>query len=396
MLASRRGTAVYLLFYAANAAVLPVLTLYYESLGVDGARLGLLAAIWPAGSMVGASVWGAIADSSGRHRFVLRIAIVSTIGTAQLFLLGSGFATLVPIVAIFALSLAPVSPMLDHAVVTDLGSRHHLFGRVRLWGAVGWGVSAPLLGMLVDATSLRIVFPAYAVLMGGLLAATLTLPVPGSRLGRGVFAGLGSMVRDRRWRFFLLTVFIAGTGSTMIHHYLFVYLNAIGGSGTMRGIALAVATVSELVVLGFADRLLRRFGPQRLILAALAAVGVRMLGYGFINNPVLALVPQLLHGTSFAMLLVAGVAMARELAPDGMGATAQAVYSATHMGAAGIVGALLGGVLYRSLGPNGLFLASGTAALGLLVALVAGVQLTGRLRATSSRNGGYGSHENSP
>ncbi|MFW5688607.1 MAG: MFS transporter, partial [Spirochaetota bacterium] len=349
MSASSRGRWVYLAFYAANAALLPVLTLYYESVGVHGARLGVLAAIWPAGSVLGASLWGAVADASGRHRLVLSGTIIASALLAQALFLGEGFVTLVPIVTVFALSVAPVGPMLDNSVLLDLGTRQERFGRVRLWGAIGWGVSAPLVGLLIDRTALAIVFPIYGLLMFVLLATSLTLPVPRTSIGSGIFGGFARIAGDRSWRFFLLLVLAAGTGSAFVHHYLFIYLAEIGGTGTIRGLALAVATLSELLIFGLADRILARVRARLLIVIAMAAAGIRMVAMGFIADPWLALGPQLLHGMSFSLLLVAGVDIARRLAPEGMGATAQALFSGTHMGAGGIAGALIGGVLYRSM-----------------------------------------------
>ena len=383
MLASRRGTAVYLLFYAANATVLPVLTLYYETLGITGARLGLLAALWPAGSILGASLWGAVADATGRHRLVLAVAMLLAAASAQAFLAASSFAVLIPVVVAFSIAVAPVGPMLDHAVLEDLGERQERFGRVRLWGAIGWGVAAPAIGIVVDRAGLGSVFPVYGALMIGLFFASFTLRIPRTRLGSDILSGFVSIAKDPRWRYFLLTVFVAGTGSTFIHHYLFIYLNSIGGSGTLRGIALAVSTLSELLVFGLADRLLRRFRALSLILVAMGGVGVRMVLYGIISDPLLALVPQLLHGLTFSLFLVAGVSIARELAPEGMRATAQALFSSTHMGAAGVTGALVGGILYRSMSVADVFLVGGLAELGfLLLFLVARRAGIGRAQPT--------------
>lgn len=367
---SFRGKSVYLFFYAANAALLPVLTLYYQSIGVTGARLGILAAIWPAGSVLGASLWGAVADSTGHHRRVLSFAIIAAVASAQLFLVAEGFAgdvfvALLPIVALFAISAAPVGPMLDNAVLEDLGKQSDRFGRIRLWGAIGWGISAPLVGWLIDLSGLQIVFPIYGALMLLLFATSFLLPVPRGRIGADIVAGFRAIAKSPRWRYFLLSVFVTGTGSGFIHHYLYIYLDSIGGSGTLLGISLAVATASELIVFGFADRLLRRVRPQSLILVSMGLVGVRMVLYGVIENPILALLPQFMHGMTFSLFLVAGVAIAKELAPPGMGTTSQALFTGTNMGAGGIAGALLGGLLYRYMPVASVYLFAGIAEIAL-------------------------------
>lgn len=379
MFASPRGTASYLLFYAANAALLPMLALYYQSAGVSGVQLGLLTSLWPAGSMVGAWMWGAVADGSGRHRRVLAITIVGAALSVQLFWGVSSFVVFVPVVSVFSIVSSPVAPMLDQGVLLDLDGSEDRFGRVRLWGAVGWGVTAPLAGLVMDRVGLRAAFPIYGLLMLGLLFVSRRLPVEGERLGAAVLTGLREIFRSRAWRRFLGIVLIAATGSTMVHHYLFVYLDSIGASGALRGLALSVATTSELAVFAFADRLLKRFRPSLLILVAMAAASLQLLLFGAIGNPLLALLPPLLHGLSFSLRLVAGVAIARRLAPRGMGATSQSIFTAAQMGAAGIAGALIGGALFRFFSPRAAFAWVGLAVLlGLILAVLSEVRVAAR------------------
>lgn len=370
-------------FYAANATLMPVLTLYYESVGVTGTRLGLLAALWPAGGLLGASLWGAVADGSGRHRLVLSLAIVASIVAGQLFLVGDTFVFLLAVVAVFSVVVAPIAPMLDNAVITALGQQSDRFGRVRLWGAVGWGVTAPLVGRLIDSVGLRVVFPVYGGFMALLLGASFLLPVPRGRIGADLRAGFRAIAGSRRWRSFLSAAFVASVGSAFVHHYLFIYLNSIGGSGTLRGVSLAIATASELVVFAVAGRLLRCFSAQTLIIASMALVGVRMVFYGIITNPLVALLPQLLHGVTFALLLVAGVATARELAPPGMGTTAQALFSGVTMGAGGIAGALLGGLLYRSMSVSSMYLVAGVVEVSCAAAFFVTTRIQNRRVVTS-------------
>lgn len=366
------GRLVYLLFYSATAALVPVLTLYYESLGIGGRLLGVLAAIWPLGNVVGAAMWGALADATGRHRLVLALAIITAVVSAQLFLLGSTFLALAPVVVAFALAASPIIPIVDNAVLDSLGAHRSRYGRIRLWGAIGWGISAPLVGVLIDQLGLRIVFPYYGIGMTLTLVASGLLRVGRSSMGANVRAGLRIMVSDRRWIVFLLIVLMRGIGGAFVLHFLFIYLNTIGGSGTLRGIALAVATIGEIAVFFHGDKILRRLGPRGSLLATLAATALRLLLYAVIENPYLALAVQLLHGVTFSLFLVAGVNYAKEIAPPGMGTTAQAVFTSTSMGGGGIIGALLGGVLYEALGIQKMYLvAAGFSFVAFLVFAVA-------------------------
>ena len=354
--ATGRGKAVYFFYFGAGAALMPVLTLYYEHVGLTGSQVGMLAALWPAGSVIGAATWGAIADATGRHKQIMIATIAGSVVAAQFFRLGTGFWALMPTALIFALIASPIMPLVDNAVMESLDSKRHRYGRIRLWGAIGWGISAPLVGLLIDRSTLQIVFPIYGGMMIVTLLAALLLPVRGIRGGVNVRTGFRAMAGDSRWIVFLVIVLVRGTGGAFTHHYLFIYMNAIGGGGLLRGLALATATVSELVAFALADRIVRRLGSRRLLLVSLVVTSVRLFLYSIIGIPELVLLPQLLHGVTFSLFLVAGVTYAQEIAAPGMGATAQSVFTSTNMGLGGIVGALLGGLLYQALGIRPMFL----------------------------------------
>jgi PPP family 3-phenylpropionic acid transporter len=80
---------------------------------------------------------------------------------------------------------------------------------------------------------------------------------------------------------------------------------------------------------------------------------------------------QVLHGPSFGVLWIAGVAYARELAPQGSRAVAQGLFVAVTGGLGGFAGSLLGGVTYDALGGAGTFLvaAASTALAAVLLAV---------------------------
>lgn len=52
-----------------------------------------------------------------------------------------------------------------------LGEKHQLYGRQRLWGAVGWGVFSILAGWLVDQSSVHQAYKDYSIVFYLMLAA---------------------------------------------------------------------------------------------------------------------------------------------------------------------------------------------------------------------------------
>lgn len=70
--------AFYLLYFGANACYLPYLVLYYQSLDFTGAQIGLLVAISPLVTLIGAPLWTGIADVSRQYKLVMSLTLLRT------------------------------------------------------------------------------------------------------------------------------------------------------------------------------------------------------------------------------------------------------------------------------------------------------------------------------
>jgi MFS transporter, PPP family, 3-phenylpropionic acid transporter len=365
--------AFYFCFYAASSCLIPFLALYYRQAGLSGAQIGLLVGISPIITWLAAPLWGALADSTRRHRLLLMVTIAGTISMVALLSRAAQLIWLLPIVAGYAFFSAPIMPLVDNSVMDLLGERRELYGRQRVWGAIGWGVAASLAGLLVDRFGLGFSFYAFIFFMGVGLAVSARLRVSGGTIGQPFWQGIQTLASNRSLVFFLVTVLFASMGSGIINNYLFLYLADLGASETLMGLSLTVATLSEIPVFFFSAVLLRKFGARGLLLMSLLAYVVRLLAYTLMPPVWLVLPINLLHGLTFSALWVAGVSYANEVAPKGMGATAQGLFTGMTMGLGAAGGALLGGTLYDSLGPAMMYRAAACCVLvGLIFFAVAG------------------------
>jgi len=342
--------AFYFCFYAAAASLLPFLALYYESLGLSGRQIGFLVGISPLVNLVGAPLWGALADISRRHKLIWSITITGAITMALVLSQISFFLLLIPTVLVFALFASPIIPLADNAVMALLAKRKDQYGHQRIWGAIGWGIAAPLIGQMIDTQGLNWSFWGYAVILFvGLL---IVQKIPFNQASQPVpfWRGARRLLSNRSWLLFLFLVFVGGTGQAVIHNYLFLFMNDLGASKTMMGFALTIATLSELPMFFFADRLLTRWSAKGLFVFGTVLYVVRALALSYIQAPLMVLITQLLHGLTFSAMWVAGVSYADEIAPPGLGATAQGMLSGIFMGISAATGAMLGGFLYQDLG----------------------------------------------
>lgn len=349
----------YFFYYAAGASLFPFLVLYYHELGLSGREIAWLMAITPFTALFSASLWGAIADATQRHRQLLLVAIIGVMGSALTLSATTTFATLLPVVATFAFFMAPIIPLVDNSVLEALGENRSRYGRIRLWGALGWGITASILGRLTQTFGLSYSFYGYALLMISCFIIATRLPISHVQIGQKFTHGLKQLLGNTQWLLFLITLLISGIGLSTAHSYLFLYLEGLGASKSLMGLSLAVATISELFIFFYAGRLLDRWGTRKILITTLIAHVIRLMGYAFAQTPEQVLFIQLLHGPTFSLIWVAGVSYANQMAPKGMGATAQGLLSAVYFGMGATGGGIIGGYLYESIGLSQMYFWAG-------------------------------------
>jgi MFS transporter, PPP family, 3-phenylpropionic acid transporter len=197
--------------------------------------------------------------------------------------------------------------------------------------------------------------------------------LPGPRLVRteSYWSGLRKLVSDSRWYGFLLGLIMVGMSFSILNTYFILFFKSLGGGEALYGLSVAFASVSELPVFIFSAYMLRKWPSVRLLMLAVIVLAVRCLLISLMTDPRMALLIQLMHGLSFSLMWTAGVSYTGEIAPPGLGASAQAIFSTTLFGLGSGAGALLGSQIYAAWGPTRLFQAASLSALiGLLFFLV--------------------------
>lgn len=357
----------YFCYYAAGAALIPYLALYYASTGLNGRAIGLLTGLPPLVTLVAAPLWGGLADAGSRHKQLLLLAIGGAIAMVLGLSTAAGFLGMLAFVLLYAFFNAPIVPLVDSTVLAMLGPAKQRYGKQRVWGAIGWGISGLSMGIVIEQLGLPVAFYGFALLMGGGFLAAMQLPVAATSIGSRYWDGLRLFLGRRAWVVFLLAVYSSSIAGGIYNNFLFLHLQALGASSSLMGLSLMVATVSELPVFFYADKLLQRWGPRGVLMIAMGAAVVRMFAYALMPAAWWVLPIHLLHGLTFSALWAAGVANADALAPAGMGATAQGIFVAVTFGFGTATGALLGGLLYDTVGGTAMFAAAGMIVLaGLL------------------------------
>jgi MFS family permease len=148
--------AAYLFLFAGYGVLIPFLPVYFDSLGLSAVTIGILGMIPNIASFTCAPLWSLLSDAYNIKSEVLIGTMIGSIVFTLLFLVNVGYTQVAMyvyiIVSVGAIFRAPMSPLMDAIVMQHLKDNSD-YGKMRLWGAVGFGIFSFIGGALSSSRS---------------------------------------------------------------------------------------------------------------------------------------------------------------------------------------------------------------------------------------------------
>ena len=370
--------------YAIWGAWLPLL--FPFMLGHRGMPIGevvnILAA-GAAGAIFAPFISGQIADRSFNTEKVLGVSHI--IGAILVWFLGSitGYWPLMGFAFAYSLVYSPTLSLTNSLALAQLPDRDRDFGKVRVWGTVGWifagiGIGQWLLynhcppgatgDVLVKAqqAGMADAFKLSAVL--GLIMGLYCFSLPATPPTKNVKSNAAIKAIGEVSKQPLLTLFLIAIPMSCVHQFYFVHtagflanyqakaqgtvdsINSIFGVG--GGGLMTVGQMSEIVVLALVPLVAKSWSRKSLLAVGLAAYAARMAIFAFApeilgaENP--ALLPVLvggvaLHGLCFGCFLFVAFLVIDENTTSDIRASAQSLFGLVVFGIGIIVGSIIAG-----------------------------------------------------
>ncbi len=355
------------ILFASTAFVSPFIVLYFQRLGFSGVQIGVLTGIAPLVTFVAAPLWSALADATHRHHLILGVAILLAITMLIVYPLVSTFAPILMVAIFLNIFFAPVSAFADSATMHMLANKRELYGRVRVGGSIGFGLAAAVAGTVVENYGLRYAFWGCAALFFLNFFISPKLEYGQDDNKDSISKKVRALLANPRWVLFLIVAFAGGLSLAALNNYFFPYMSELGYSESIMGRAITFGSISEIPIMFFSNRLVKRFGSYKLLILAMIMTVIRMFLFAASDLLVVIVIAQLLNGFTFPIIWVAGVSYADENAPPGLRTTAQGLFGAMVFGIGMAVGGLAGGLLLEGIGGRGLYLVFG---LGILTTVL--------------------------
>jgi len=365
-----RLAGFYFFYFSVLGALVPYWGLYLKSIGFSPVDIGSLTAIFMLSRIVAPNLWAYIADHREDRMRVVRIASFLTVVLFAGVFGGTGFWWLAFVMLSYSFFWNASLPLIEVQVMHHTRHRPGAYGRVRLWGSLGFIASVIALGPIIDLAGPWWILPALTLLMVGIWLYSLTLPeseLAGHMEHAGPF--LKTVLRPEVLAF-LGACLLMQVSHGPYYTFYSIYLEAHGYSKTVIGLLWAYAVLAEIGVFLVMPRILGRYGIRAVLLTSflLAAGRWLLIGY-FPDSLALLIVAQTLHAASFGTFHAAGMQTVYRFFVGRHQHRGQAVYSTVAFGVGGAIGSYYSGHTWEILGPGLTFaIAAGAAILAFAVA----------------------------
>ena len=350
--------------------------LWFQSLGFSTLVIGALTSMQSSTRLFSPYAWGWLADHSGQRVRLLRIAIAGALLSALGYFVSHAFGWIAAVTVALFVCTAGVIPISEALLAQFVSSGETLnvgrYGRVRVWGSVGFIVSVVGSGALLQTIGIG-AFPWMVVaLLGGLLLAASRLPriaepAHPSESARGALA----VLRQPVVAWFFAGVFFTVLAHTSMYAFFSLYLVSIGYGKAAVGLIWAVGVVAEVGWFWFQGRWLGRMSPHAWLTIAAVVTTLRMaLVAAFGSLSWLLVLVQCSHAVTFAAQHGSCIAVINRHFPGRLRGRRQALYTVLGHGTWGGVGGLAGGALSEAYGFSAVFWGASAAGLAAVLCSV--------------------------
>ena len=396
----------------------PYLLLILISVGLDPFDAGLVGGLRFIGGVIGANIWGLIADYKKCHRLIVFIIcsgallsmgaqpfVILWLGTSSGNVCRKGdnnnqstgnytiekarnnenvnekhllYAALLvnTIVKFFDCAY---KGFLDSGVIERcrINPRNPNFGFQRMFGAVGSAIGVSVANVFVDyfpessVSCYTGVFIAYTIFtlallfLTQLLFAGLTFTVDeNNEVHQVKVRKLLLKTLDAHAFFFLVTVLMMGTQQSFYVNFTFLLLREMNAPSIIYGLNMAVAALASASFF-FAGRYIidKLGGTWPAMIASVFAYFIRFIAIASVENPWLVPLIQTLQSFCYGLFLTAAVLHIKNIARPEIRTTMYAIMNSFHFGVGIIIANTLGGKLYKKYGGKNLFIIASMAAL---------------------------------
>ena len=344
--------------YAIWGAWYAVLSAYLEGdLGFTGMQVGAIYSLFPLAMIIAPFIGGQLADRYFASERIIGVLQLAGGGMLLLAARTTDYTNLMLVMFVYCLLYAPTLALTNSIAMANLDNSEKQFGRIRVWGTIGWIAAGLILAAwrtaALNSPGLEVggdllVFAAVVSFIMGIHSFTLPhTPPRAEATSPWAFLESLKMLKDRNFAIFLVICFVVAT-ELQFYYVLtapFLVSPQIGISDASVSAWMTIGQAAEIFVMAFVlSWSLKRLGMRRTLAIGVLAWPIRYVIFSIDGVPTWLLLASLsLHGFCYVFFFVAAFIHVDNVAPPDVRASAQSLIAIVTLGFGSFVGAHFSG-----------------------------------------------------
>lgn len=150
--------------------------LYLQDVGMNKLEIGSLMSVGALVSIIANPFWGIWSDRYQNMRRIVLVMLTGTLVLSQLVFQAHTYEMIYVSILFFYFFQGPLFAQSNTMILSYIDGTNHKFGSFRLWGSLGWALTAILAGPVIEWAGVSILSYLFAALLCAAMLSLVALP----------------------------------------------------------------------------------------------------------------------------------------------------------------------------------------------------------------------------
>jgi len=366
-----RLSGFYFFHFAFIGAFAPYWSLYLKHLSFSALQIGMLMSLLHVTRVFAPAAWGWLADHTGRRLLIVQVAALAGLASYCGVFFGESFGWMFVIMALMSFFWSASLPLIEATTLSYLGESTARYGRIRVWGSVGFILAVTATGYLLDAAGIASLLWAVLGLKLGIVIFSRQIPEGEVMVHPADGTSIGQIFRRPEVLAFFAACMLMALAHGPYYTFYSIYLVEHGYSKSIVGWLWATGVICEIGIFFLMPQLMHRFRLKQIMAFSFGCAIARflMIGWG-VDWPAMILLAQALHAATYGAHHATAMMVVHQFFRGRHQAKGQALYTSLTFGLGGTLGGIFSGYAWEWLGAGLTFTVSSIAVLLGLILVV--------------------------
>ena len=351
----------FFLYFAYVGLVSPYASLFFLDRGFSVIEIAILMSMLQITRIVGPFSWGWLSDYLSNRIGIIRFcACLAALVFSAIYFLQSYISFFIWMFVLHTI-LSSLMPLGESATVHALfkdNSFDKRYGRLRLWGSIGFISMVLFAGELFQRTSIELYPVVGSLVLLALAVVTFLLHEPTMERRKMVKGEFSLVLLNPDVRWFLLSGFFMQFAHAALYVFYSLYLANLGYDKLQIGLFWALGVFAEVLFFFYQSKVLSRMDAEVVLQASFGIGVIRFALMAFLPITSILIIAQIMHAGTFAAHHSAATKLLQRWFTGSLQARGQALMATVSYGFGGTIGGLFAGWIWDISQPRDVFVVS--------------------------------------